>query len=335
MAEMFKTTYESITKGNPMWNKLSIPPSKSLYSWDPNSLYIKNPPYFENINLNPPGTHSIKNAYCLLNFGDSVMTDHISPASSIHKDSPTAKYLESRGVERKDFNSYGSRRGNHEVMMRGTFANIKIVNKLLEGKVEPKTIHFPSGETLFVFDAAMKYISEGHDTIILAGEGYGAGSSRDWDAKGTKLLGVKAVIAKSFERIHRSNLVSMGVIPLCFEPAKPSQNSSRAQADASSARTRLVATPSQDAESLGLTGHEQYTIDLPERISEIRPGQDVNVVMSSGKKFVCKLRETIHYKFHNKLCSKTEHPKTKIHNTAKYNMAIFYHRNLTLHKKVV
>lgn len=151
---MFKSTYEAITKGNPMWNQLSVP-SSTLYSWDPNSTYIHEPPYFNDMTMDPPGPHGVKDAFCLLKFGDSITTDHISPAGSIHKDSPAAKYLLERGVDYKDFNSYGSRRGNDEVMARGTFANIRLVNKLLNGEVGPKTIHIPTGEKLYVFDAAM------------------------------------------------------------------------------------------------------------------------------------------------------------------------------------
>ncbi|KAK4355242.1 hypothetical protein RND71_024213 [Anisodus tanguticus] len=264
LPEMFKSTYEAIAQGNPFWNQLSVP-SSNLYARDPNSTYIHQPPYFKGMSVDPPGPHGVKEAYCLLNFGDSITTDHISPAGSIHKDSPAAKYLMELGVQRKDFNSYGSRRGNDEVMSRGTFANIRIVNKLLNGEVGPKTIHIPTGEKLYVYDAAMKYKSEGHDTIVLAGAEYGSGSSRDWAAKGPMLLGVKAVIAKSFERIHRSNLVGMGIIPLCFKPG-------------------------EDAETLGLTGHERYTIDLPLRISDIRPGEDVTVTSDSAKSFTCTLR---------------------------------------------
>lgn len=261
---MFKATYEAITRGNPMWNQLSVP-SSTLYTWDPKSTYIHDPPYFKSMTMSPPGPHGVKDAYCLLNFGDSITTDHISPAGSIHKDSPAARYLMERGVDRRDFNSYGSRRGNDEIMARGTFANIRIVNKLLKGEVGPKTLHIPSGEKLSVFDAAMRYKSQGQDTIILAGAEYGSGSSRDWAAKGPMLLGVKAVIAKSFERIHRSNLVGMGIIPLCFKPG-------------------------QDAETLGLTGHERYTIDLPSSVSEIKPGQDITVVTDNGKSFTCTMR---------------------------------------------
>ncbi|KAJ6329392.1 hypothetical protein OIU77_010966 [Salix suchowensis] len=236
LPDMFKSTYEAITKGNPMWNELTVPAATS-YAWDPNSTYIHDPPYFKNMTLNPPGAHGVKDAYCLLNFGDSITTDHISPAGSIQKDSPTAKYLLERGVDPKDFNSYGSRRGNDEVMARGTFANIRLVNKLLNGEVGPKTVHIPTGEKLSVFDAAMRYKSAGYDTIVLAGAEYGSGSSRDWAAKGPMLLGVKA-----------------------------------------------------DADTLGLTGHERYSIDLPSNIGEIRPGQDVSVTTDTGKSFMCTVR---------------------------------------------
>ncbi|KAF3601379.1 hypothetical protein F2Q69_00032803 [Brassica cretica] len=264
LPDMFKATYEAITEGNSMWNELSVA-SGTLYEWDPKSTYIHEPPYFKGMTMSPPGPHGVKDAYCLLNFGDSITTDHISPAGSIHKDSPAAKYLMERGVDRRDFNSYGSRRGNDEIMARGTFANIRIVNKHLKGEVGPKTVHIPSGEKLSVFDAAMKYRNEGRDTIILAGAEYGSGSSRDWAAKGPMLLGVKAVISKSFERIHRSNLVGMGIIPLCFKTG-------------------------EDAETLGLTGEELYTIELPNSVSEIKPGQDVTVVTNNGKSFTCTLR---------------------------------------------
>ncbi|WVZ66074.1 hypothetical protein U9M48_015348 [Paspalum notatum var. saurae] len=264
LPDMFRSTYEAITQGNPMWNQLSVPNAKR-YPWDPSSTYIHDPPFFKDITPTPPGPRSVEDAYCLLKFGDSITTDHISPAGSIPRDSPAGKYLLERGVQPKDFNSYGSRRGNDEVMARGTFANIRIVNRLLDGEVGPKTIHVPTKEKLFVFDAAMRYKADGHHTIVLAGEEYGSGSSRDWAAKGPMLLGVKAVIAKSFERIHRSNLVGMGVLPLCFKPG-------------------------EDADSLGLTGHERYTVMLPSNVSEIQPGQDVRVVTDTGKSFTCKLR---------------------------------------------
>ncbi|CAN1339750.1 Aconitate hydratase 3, mitochondrial [Linum perenne] len=248
LPDMFRSTYEAITNGNPMWNQLSIPTS-ILYSWDPKSTYIHEPPYFKNMNMEPPGPHGVKDAYCLLKFGDSVTTDHISPAGSIHKDSPAARYLRERGVDPKDFNSYGSRRGNDEVMARGTFANIRIVNKLLN-EVGPLTVHIPTGEKLHVFDVAMRYMEAGEDTIVIAGSEYGSGSS---------------IIAKSFERIHRSNLVGMGIIPLCFKPG-------------------------EDADTLELTGCERYTIDLPNKISELKPGQDVTVATDTGKSFTCTAR---------------------------------------------
>ncbi|KAJ6332550.1 hypothetical protein OIU77_008589 [Salix suchowensis] len=186
--EPIGATYQAITKRNPIWNQLSVP-SGNLYAWDSKSTYIHDPSYFKSMTMSPPGPHGVKDAYCLLNFGDSITTDHISPASSIHKDSPAARYLMERGVDRRDFNSYGSRRGNEEVMARSTVANIRIVNKLLGGEVGPKTIHISIGEKLSVFDVSMRYKSEGHDTIILAGTEYGSGSSRDWAAKGPKLLG--------------------------------------------------------------------------------------------------------------------------------------------------
>ncbi|GAA0164682.1 RNA metabolism protein [Lithospermum erythrorhizon] len=264
LPDMFKSTYQAITQGNPFWNQLSVP-SANLYSWDPSSTYIHQPPYFTGMTMDPPGARPVKEAYCLLNFGDSITTDHISPAGSIHKDSPAAKYLLERGVDRRDFNSYGSRRGNDEIMARGTFANIRIVNKLLGGEVGPKTVHIPTGEKLSVYDTAMRYKSAGQDTIILAGAEYGSGSSRDWAAKGPMLLGVKAVISKSFERIHRSNLVGMGIVPLCFKSG-------------------------EDADTLGLTGHERYTIHLPEKVSDIKPGQDVTVTTDDGKSFICTVR---------------------------------------------
>ncbi|EFJ21935.1 hypothetical protein SELMODRAFT_443331 [Selaginella moellendorffii] len=264
LPEMFKSTYESITKGNTMWNDLPAP-TGDLYSWDPKSTYIHEPPFFKTMTRDPPGVHGVHDAAVLLNLGDSITTDHISPAGSIHKDSPAARYLTERGVERKDFNSYGSRRGNDEVMVRGTFANIRIVNKLLKGEVGPKTVHLPSGECHWVFDVAQKYKDEGKEMVVLAGAEYGSGSSRDWAAKGPFLQGVKAVISKSFERIHRSNLVGMSIIPLCYKNG-------------------------EDAESLGLTGHETFTIELPSTIEEIKPGQDVLVKTNTGKEFTCTLR---------------------------------------------
>ncbi|XP_062184103.1 putative aconitate hydratase, cytoplasmic isoform X3 [Phragmites australis] len=261
---MFTQTYESIMKCNQRWNELTVPEA-ALFPWDPSSTYIRNPPYFEGMAMSPPGPPTVKDAYCLLNLGDSITTDHISYSGSIPEDSPAAKYLCACGVDRKNFSSYGGRRGNNEVVMRGAFANMRIINKLMDGKAGPWTVHVPTGEKLYAFDAAMKYKSEGDDTIIIAGAEYGSGSSRDSAAKGPMLLGVKAVIAKSFERIHRSNLVGMGIIPLCFKAG-------------------------EDADSLGLNGHERYTIHLPTSINEIHPGQDVTVTTDNGKSFTCTLR---------------------------------------------
>ncbi|MGC8586720.1 MAG: aconitate hydratase AcnA [Candidatus Micrarchaeia archaeon] len=210
--DLFAEEYGSnIFKVNPYWNSLSSPSGK-MYEWDDNSTYIRQPPFFGN----PVSSGSIENARVLAVFGDSISTDHISPAGEISPSSPAGKYLLQHGVKEEDFNTYGSRRGNHEVMMRGTFANSRIVNLMLGGEIGGLTIHYPSGEKMTIFDAAMRYKDEGVPLVVIAGAEYGSGSSRDWAAKGPMLLGVKAVIAKSFERIHRSNLIGMGIIPLQF-----------------------------------------------------------------------------------------------------------------------
>ena len=211
---MFQEIYDRISKGTDRWNALEAPQGK-LFAWDDNSTYIHDPPFFKGMTKEVQERESIKNAYVLAYFGDSITTDHISPAGNISKTSPAAKYLNSKGVEPKDFNSYGARRGNDEIMARGTFANVRLVNKLVD-RPGPKTVHIPSGETLEIFDASARYQSEGHQLVILAGQEYGSGSSRDWAAKGPFLQGVKAVIAESFERIHRSNLIGMGILPLQF-----------------------------------------------------------------------------------------------------------------------
>uniref|UniRef100_A0A674D8C5 Cytoplasmic aconitate hydratase n=1 Tax=Salmo trutta TaxID=8032 RepID=A0A674D8C5_SALTR len=234
---MFKEVYEKIEKVNERWNALNAPSDK-LYTWDPKSTYIKSPPFFDGLTKELQTPKSITNAYVLLNFGDSVTTDHISPAGNIARTSPAARYLTSRGLNPRDFNSYGSRRGNDAVMARGTFANIRLFNKFLN-KQAPRTLHLPSDETLDVFDAAERYQQAGLPLMILAGKEYGSGSSRDWAAKGPFLLGIKAVLAESYERIHRSNLVGMGVIPLEY-------------------------LAGDTADSLGLTGRERYTVVIPE-----------------------------------------------------------------------
>ncbi|KAG4077743.1 hypothetical protein HA402_011172 [Bradysia odoriphaga] len=252
---MFQEVYEKIEEGSSAWQSLQAP-SGQLYPWDETSTYIKNPPFFEGMTRELPVAKPIVDARVLLFLGDSVTTDHISPAGSIARNSPAAKYLASRGLTPREFNSYGSRRGNDAVMARGTFANIRIVNKLVE-TTGPKTLHIPSGEEMFVYDCAERYANEGISSIAIVGKEYGSGSSRDWAAKGPYLLGIRAVIAESYERIHRSNLVGMGIAPLQF-------------------------LPGQNAESLGLTGKETYTISIPEKCD---PGQQIEVVVSTGLKF--------------------------------------------------
>jgi aconitate hydratase len=233
-AAMFKKSYSSVFAGDENWNAINTPTSK-IYAWDDKSTYVKNPPYFVGMTMKPGAVTDIRGARVLALLGDSVTTDHISPAGDISKSSPAAKYLMSLGVQPPDFNSYGARRGNHEVMMRGTFANIRLRNQLAPGTEGGITVHVPSGEQMSIYDAAMRYKQEGTPLIVLAGKEYGTGSSRDWAAKGTMLLGVKAVIAESFERIHRSNLIGMGVLPLMFKEG-------------------------QNAQSLGLTGKESFEI---------------------------------------------------------------------------
>jgi len=233
-SQMFRDSYASVFKGDDNWAGIQIPQG-NLYAWDVHSTYVKNPPYFTGMGMKPAAVADIHGARVLAVLGDSVTTDHISPAGNIAKASPAAQYLISQGVQPADFNSYGARRGNHEVMMRGTFANIRLRNLLAPGTEGGVTIHVPSGEQLSIYDAAMRYQSEDTPLLVLAGREYGTGSSRDWAAKGTMLLGVKAVIAESFERIHRSNLIGMGVLPLQF-------------------------LPGQNAQSLGLTGQEVYDI---------------------------------------------------------------------------
>ncbi|HEY8136964.1 MAG TPA: aconitate hydratase, partial [Methylocystis sp.] len=219
---MFRGAYANVFDGDAHWRKIKVPAGET-YGWDASSTYVRNPPYFEGLTKEPKPVADIANARILALFGDKITTDHISPAGSIKAASPAGKWLQEQGVEPKDFNQYGTRRGNHEVMMRGTFANIRIKNFIAkdaagnvpEGGV---TRHFPGGEEMSIYDAAMKYASEGAPLVVFAGAEYGNGSSRDWAAKGTALLGVRAVIARSFERIHRSNLVGMGILPLTFEP---------------------------------------------------------------------------------------------------------------------
>lgn len=231
----FSTTYQSVFQGTPHWQDLAASGGK-LFQWQEDSTYVRNPPYFEGMRKQPGDIAPIFGARVLALLGDSVTTDHISPAGAIKKDSPAGQYLIEHGVDPHDFNSYGSRRGNHEVMMRGTFANIRLRNLLAPGTEGGVTLHLPSGEQMSIYDAAMRYRREGFPLIILAGKEYGSGSSRDWAAKGPNLLGVRAVIAESYERIHRTNLVCMGILPLQYKKG-------------------------ENAQKLGLTGHEVFSIE--------------------------------------------------------------------------
>jgi len=248
-AEMYLEKYKDVFRANQRWNEIEVPEGE-LYEWDPNSTYIQEPPFFTGLSAQPDDIKPIKGAKTLALLGDSVTTDHISPAGNIKVDSPAGKYLIEHGVDRKDFNSYGSRRGNHEVMMRGTFANIRIRNQVAPGTEGGVTTYLPTDEVMPIYDASMKYQADGVPLVVIAGKEYGTGSSRDWAAKGTFLLGVKAVIAESFERIHRSNLVGMGVLPLQF-------------ADGASWK------------SLGITGRETFNIEGLS--NDIQPGQRLTV----------------------------------------------------------
>jgi aconitate hydratase len=252
---MFAEVYQKIETGSPAWQSLNAPTGK-LYPWDAESTYIKHPPFFESMTRDLPLIKPIIKARALLNLGDSVTTDHISPAGSIARNSPAARYLASRNLTPKDFNSYGSRRGNDAIMARGTFANIRLVNKLVQNP-GPRTLHIPSGEEMDVYDCAERYREEGTPLIAIVGKDYGCGSSRDWAAKGPYLQGIKAVIAESYERIHRSNLVGMGIVPLQY-------------------------LEGQNADTLGLTGHEQFDIHIPENV---KPHDKVRVVTDSGVNF--------------------------------------------------
>jgi aconitate hydratase len=246
---MFREQYADVFSGDDRWKHLQVP-TGDRFAWEPDSTYIRNPPFFEHITMETTPVTDITGARALAMLGDSITTDHISPAGSIKKDSPAGKYLIEHGVQPHDFNSYGARRGNHEVMMRGTFANIRLRNQLAPGTEGGWTTYQPAGAVMSIYDAAMQYKDAGVPLIIMAGKEYGSGSSRDWAAKGTLLLGVRAVIAESFERIHRSNLVNMGVLPLQF------------QAGAS-------------ATSIGVTGREQF--ELTGIAQGLKPGGLITV----------------------------------------------------------
>ncbi|HEV2728198.1 MAG TPA: aconitate hydratase, partial [Solirubrobacterales bacterium] len=246
-AEMFSRNYAEVFEGDENWNAVDVP-AGDRYTW-PDSTYVRRPTFFEQMPAQAPGVEPIAGARALALLGDSITTDHISPAGAIKRDSPAGSWLLEQGVEVKDFNSYGARRGNHEVMIRGTFANIRLRNQLVD-RAGGYTRHFPDGEETTIYEAARKYASEAVPLVVLAGKEYGSGSSRDWAAKGTKLLGVRAVIAESFERIHRSNLIGMGVLPLQF------------------ANGESVA-------SLGLTGKETFDF------GDLEDGQAKNVTVTA------------------------------------------------------
>jgi aconitate hydratase len=256
-SDMFRRSYGEVYHGDERWRKLAVPEGET-YAWEKNSTYIRRAPYFEGMTLKPSLIEDIRNARVLAVLGDSVTTDHISPAGSIKKDSPAGKYLIEHGVKPADFNSYGSRRGNHEVMVRGTFANVRLRNKMVPNLEGGFTKHLPDGAEMTIFEASEKYIAEGVPLLIIAGKEYGSGSSRDWAAKGPRLLGVRAVIAESYERIHRSNLVGMGILPLQFLEA-------------------------ETAQSLKLTSNEVFEIkDLRELIANFVPGRQVKVVATAN-----------------------------------------------------
>ncbi|HEX3229182.1 MAG TPA: aconitate hydratase AcnA, partial [Pyrinomonadaceae bacterium] len=250
-SETYRRRYSDFVEGNPLWNEIpSI--AGEVYDWDPESTYIQEPPYFDGFSMKPGSVSEIAGARALAIFGDSVTTDHISPAGAIKPNSPAGLYLQAKGVSVADFNSYGARRGNDQVMTRGTFANVRIKNLMIPGVEGGVTVHRPDGERMSIYDAAMKYQSERISLIVIAGQEYGTGSSRDWAAKGTSLLGVGAVIAQSFERIHRSNLVGMGVLPCQFREGT-------------------------NAKSLGLDGTE--TFDLTGFAAGIKPRQELTLTI--------------------------------------------------------
>jgi aconitate hydratase len=254
---MFRRRYGNVFEGDEDWQAIAVKGGMT-YDWDKASTYVQEPPYFADLKPVPAPVADIEGARILGLFLDSITTDHISPAGSIRQSSPAGHYLTEHGVAPLDFNSYGSRRGNHEVMMRGTFANTRIKNQMVKGVEGGVTMHYPSGETMAIYDAAMRYQSEAVPLVIFAGKEYGTGSSRDWAAKGTRLLGVRAVVAQSFERIHRSNLIGMGVLPLVFAEGMSWQ-------------------------SLDLKGDE--TVSL-KGLADIKPGQwiEADIVYASGEK---------------------------------------------------
>ena len=266
-AKAFRERYKSVTKGNKNWNEIHSAKS-DLYDWKKMSTYIQEPPYFIGMTLEPGTIKEVKGARALVMVGDSITTDHISPAGDISEKSPAGIYLKELAVAKEDFNSYGARRGNDRIMTRGTFANIRLRNLLAPGTEGSWTIHFPTNQKLNIYDASLLYKKEGTPLVVLAGKEYGTGSSRDWAAKGTNLLGVRAVIAQSYERIHRSNLAGMGIVPLQFKEG-------------------------QSAESLGLKGNEIF--DFEGINASLKPRQDIKVTVTnpednSKKEFIVTCR---------------------------------------------
>jgi len=266
--DLFQSAYKDLFKGDERWRGLKVPEGET-FTWDEKSTYVKNPPYFENMPKTPAAVGDLSGARVLCFLGNSVTTDHISPAGSIKHNSPAGQYLIAHGVQPADFNSYGSRRGNHEVMMRGTFANVRLRNKLTPEREGAYTRHLPDGKEMFIYDASVKYREENVPLMVLAGKEYGSGSSRDWAAKGPRLLGVRVVLAESFERIHRSNLVGMGILPLEF-------------------------LDDESAETNGLTGEEVYDIvGLVGVLKEFAPGKTVKVRAQKTDGTVSELDATV------------------------------------------
>ena len=266
--DLFQKTYSDVFKGDERWRGLHVPQGDT-FAWDSSSTYVKNPPYFDNMPAKPAPVGDISGARVLCFLGNSVTTDHISPAGSIKPSSPAGQYLIEHGVKPVDFNSYGSRRGNHEVMMRGTFANVRLRNKLTPEREGAYTRHLPDGQEMSIYDASVKYREEGTPLMVLAGKEYGSGSSRDWAAKGPRLLGVRAVLAESFERIHRSNLVGMGIVPLQY-------------------------LDDENAETHGFTGEELYDIvGLTDVLQNFAPGKTVKVRVTKADGTVTELDATV------------------------------------------
>lgn len=265
--EQFQRNYQDLFAGPEAWQQLPVPGGdEQVYSWDPNSTYVKEPPFFQNFPQQPPEPQGVDKARILAQLGDSITTDHISPAGAIPADSPAGRYLQEQGIGPEEFNSYGSRRGNHEVMVRGTLANIRIRNEMVPEKEGGFTRHMPSGQVMAIYDAAMRYQQAGVPLMLVAGKEYGTGSSRDWAAKGVLLLGIKVVLAESYERIHRSNLIGMGVLPVQFKDG-------------------------ENRHTLGLQGSEQLSLpDLPQALHEPQASTRLVIQRASGEVYETQVR---------------------------------------------